>query len=88
MLKIVAMGMTAYLPRPHRRARLVSARERQAMSRQELAERLGITRQYVMRVEEGERNPSHSLMVRWAEALHTTMDFFREDDEPQAQSAA
>jgi transcriptional regulator with XRE-family HTH domain len=70
------------------RDKLIVARQRRGLSRIQLAAQLGVTRQYVMRIEHGQRNPSHSVMVRWAEALHTTMDFFREDDEPQAQSAA
>jgi transcriptional regulator with XRE-family HTH domain len=69
------------------RTELIMARERRGLSRIELAERLGLSRQYVLRVEIGQRNPSHETMVRWANALNTTMDYFR-DDEPQPQSAA
>jgi transcriptional regulator with XRE-family HTH domain len=69
------------------RTKLIKARERQGISRIDLAERLGMTRQYVMRVEEGLRNPSHETMVRWADELDISMDKFR-DDEPQSQTAA
>lgn len=71
-----------------RRSKLIQARERQGLSRQALAEFLGVSRQYVLRVENGQRHPSHEIMVRWADALYTSMDTFRQDAEPQSQSAA
>lgn len=70
------------------RSKLIKARENQGLSRQELAERLGVTRQYVLRVEISERHPSLEIIVRWADALDIPMDWFRQDAEPQAQSAA
>ena len=69
------------------RSRLIKARERQGVSRQELAERLGITRQYVLRVEIGLRNPSHETVVRWADALDIPMDWFRRDAPLQSSAA-
>lgn len=71
-----------------RRTKLIEARERQGLRRKELSIRLGITHQFVMRVEEGERGPSIQTMARWADALGISMDDFREDAEPQSQSAA
>lgn len=70
------------------RSKLIEVRERRGLTRQELADRLGISRQYVLRVERGERHPKHKTMVRWADALKTSMDKFREDDESQPRDAA
>lgn len=81
------MGRTAYRIYESQRTLLIQARERRGMSRDALADSLKLSRHYVFRVEMGLRNPSHAVMVRWAKALNTTMDFFR-DDEPQPQSAA
>jgi transcriptional regulator with XRE-family HTH domain len=82
------MGPRTYADHPQRRSKLIEARKRRHLSRGELADQLGLTRQYVFRVEEGLRNPRHETMVRWATALKTTMDLFRGDEEPRSQSAA
>ena len=70
------------------RTKLIKARERRGVSRIDLAERLGMTRQYVMRVEDGLRNPSHETMVRWADALGISMDKFRDAPPQQSRTAA
>ena len=72
----------------NQRTSLILARERRGLSRNELAAALKLSRHYVYRVEMGSRAPSHAVMVRWAEALNATMDFFREEEPSQARSAA
>jgi transcriptional regulator with XRE-family HTH domain len=76
------MGRRPYVEHPFRRVKLIEQREQRGIARDELAEKLGLTRGYVFRVEEGLRNPSHDTMVRWARALNTSMDFF--DAQPSA----
>lgn len=59
------------------RTTLIQARLRRNISRIQLAERLDVTRQYVMRVEQGLRTPSLDLATRWADALGVKIDIFR-----------
>ena len=75
------------LPRPTPRTKLTQARKRQGLTRAQLAGRLGVSTQFVMRVEDGLRGARLPMMIRWADALKTRMDVFREDD-PPSQSAA
>lgn len=70
-----------------RRVRLTEARKRCGVSVGELAERLNLSREYIYRVEQGERAPGYDTIVRWADALGITLDDFRPDD-PQPQSSA
>lgn len=62
-----------------RRERLIRARERQKLSRNYVADTLGLSRPYVYRVEEGFRRPSLDTMVRWASLLDAPLDVFRDD---------
>ena len=75
-----------YLPR-NPRTKLIQARERQGLTRRDLAQILGVSQQFVMRVEDGLRGARLPMMIRWADALKTRMDVFREDD-PPSQAAA
>lgn len=75
-----------HLPRTPR-TKLIQARERQGLKRRDLAQILGVSQQFVMRVEDGLRGARLPMMVRWADALKTRMDVFREDD-PPSQAAA
>jgi transcriptional regulator with XRE-family HTH domain len=73
----------------NQRTSLIRARERRGLSRNELADALKLSRHFVYRVEMGSRAPSHGVMVRWAEALNATMDFFRDEEgNSQARSVA
>jgi transcriptional regulator with XRE-family HTH domain len=54
---------------PRRRPALKKARERAGLKQRELAERIGISRAFVIAVEVGRRKPSFDLMERWAKAL-------------------
>jgi transcriptional regulator with XRE-family HTH domain len=56
-----------WLHRERTELRLV--RERNGKTIKALAQELGVTRQYVYKVEAGERAPSHALMVRWVKIL-------------------
>ena len=62
-----------------RRARLIEAREARGLTRNALAEKLGLHRGYVGRVEEGLRNPSFQIMIRWVKFLNCSMDVFGND---------
>jgi transcriptional regulator with XRE-family HTH domain len=66
------------MPRRQRPA-LKKARERAGLSQAELAQRIGITRNYVVLVEVGRRNPHLGIMERWATALghKASFDLFR-----------
>lgn len=79
-------GRHPVLPRSPR-TKLIQARKRQGLRRDQLADLLGVSKQFVMRVEDGLRGARLPMMIRWADALKTRIDVFREDD-PPSQSAA
>lgn len=54
------------------RAALVALRERSGMSKAELAERAGIDRTLVTRLENGERRATPAVMRKLAEALQVS----------------
>ena len=54
-------------------ARLRAARVERGMSSAELALMAGLDRSYVERLEEGERNPTLTILAELAEALGTTV---------------
>ena len=45
-------------------------RELHGKTTKTLASELGVSRQYIYKVEKGERSPSHALMIRWIRALN------------------
>ena len=49
-------------------------RIKQSMTQQQLAERVGVTRQTIGLIEKGEYNPSLQLCVAIAKELHKTLD--------------
>ena len=56
------------------------ARVEQSLSQQQLAERVGATRQTIGLIEKGKYNPSLNLCVKIARALNKTLDqLFWED---------
>ena len=71
-----------------KRTKLISARIAAGLSQQELADKCGVTRWTINRVELGERDPSVSLIQRIGEATNgavTPSDFFPscgQSDEP------
>jgi putative transcriptional regulator len=54
--------------------RLRLARVELGLSQQELAEKVGVTRQTIGLVENGDYNPTLHLCIRIARALHRTLD--------------
>jgi DNA-binding XRE family transcriptional regulator len=60
------------------RMRLIEARERKKLSRHELAQKLGIVRTGVFRIEAGKSDPSLALLSEWLAALapYATFEFF------------
>jgi transcriptional regulator with XRE-family HTH domain len=60
---------------PRRRPALKKARERAGLSQRQLAERIGISRAFVIAVEVGRRNPKLGIMERWAKALGRKASF-------------
>jgi transcriptional regulator with XRE-family HTH domain len=71
-----------------RRIRLIEARERFGLTRPALADKLGVGRQYVFRVEEGLRRPSLHTMMRWAGFLRCSLDCFSDDVSKAAEGEA
>jgi putative transcriptional regulator len=61
--------------------RLRLARVEKMMSQQDLADRVGATRQTIGLIEKGDYNPTLKLCVRIAKALNRTLDqlFWEED---------
>lgn len=59
------------------------ARIKQSMTQQQLAERVGITRQTIGLIEKGQYNPSLQLCIAIAKELNKTLDelFWEVDDE-------
>ena len=70
------------------RTRLREAREALNLTQEELAKRLGITRLGVLNIEVGRRNPSHALMIRWAQELDVSIELFAADSSSDAPAAA
>ena len=63
------------------RTDLKRIRELHGMTIKQFAKELGVTRQYIYKVESGERAPSHALMLRWIKLLGpelTSAAFFDE----------
>lgn len=58
-------------------ARIKALRKRQGWSQEQLAERVGISTQYVSNIERGKENPTLDLLLRLAEALRVApVDLF------------
>ncbi|GGH70809.1 transcriptional regulator [Compostibacillus humi] len=59
------------------------ARIKQSMTQQQLAERVGVTRQTIGLIEKGQYNPSLQLCIAIAKELNKTLDelFWEVDDE-------
>lgn len=55
------------------------------LTQQQLAERIGVTRQTILAIEKGNYNPSVELALRLARALGTTVEALFEVDEPSEQ---
>ena len=53
--------------------RIREIRKRQALSQEKLAERAGISAQYVSNIERGTENPTLDLLLRLAEALKVSL---------------
>lgn len=62
-----------------RRVRLIEMREALGLTRNALADKLSLHRGYVSRVEEGLRNPSLEIMIRWSKFLDCSLDVFSVD---------
>lgn len=64
--------------------RISEIRKRQHLSQERLAERAGISAQYVSNIERGKENPTLDLLLRLAEALRVSLgqmcDFETVDD--------
>ncbi len=55
------------------------------LTQQQLAERIGVTRQTILAIEKGNYNPSVELALRLARALGTTVEALFEVDGPSEQ---
>lgn len=66
--------MTSTKADPRVGENIAAIRERNSMSRKQLGDRAGITRQYVRKIEVGEQDPSLSIMRHIASALGVTLD--------------
>lgn len=53
------------------------------MTQQELAEKVGVTRQTILSIERGNYNPSVELALRLARVFDTTVEKLFELDEPK-----
>ena len=62
------------------RARLKDARLRAGLTQAELARRIGISRHFVLEVENGHRDPGYATMEKWLRALgaNASLDLFRQ----------
>lgn len=61
--------------------------EHNAMSQQELADRVGVTRQTIISIERGRYKPSIELALRLARVFHAAVeDLFELDDSSQDTS--
>lgn len=61
------------------KVRLIEARELAGLNRAQLADKLGVHRAAVTRVEDGLRRPSLGLMMKWAAVLNCSLDLFSDD---------
>jgi transcriptional regulator with XRE-family HTH domain len=60
------------------RAELTNAREVAGLTRAQLAKRIGISRHFVVEVENGHKDPGYRTMIAWARALgrHGSLELF------------
>ena len=70
------------MPLGLQRTKLIRARERLGLRRGDFAKLVGVTPGYVTYIEDGRRDPSYAVMLRWLAALGpgATAELF----EPQA----
>jgi transcriptional regulator with XRE-family HTH domain len=71
-----------------RRAALIEARERLGISRSELARCVGIHKGTVGGIEDGYRQPSFALMVRWSKKLGVGLEAWGLDEPKDEIEAA
>ena len=64
-------------------ARVWNCRTRLGMSREQLAERLGITAQYVSDIEQGKKCMSMSIFVEASQVLGVGLDYLAHGDLPE-----
>ena len=69
----------------HLGQRLRQARLRRNLSQQELADRVGVTRQTILSIERGRYNPSVGLALRLAETFGVTVEALFEIDRRETQ---
>lgn len=62
--------------------RIKVARVEKGWTQQDLADRIGATRQTIGLIEKGEYNPTLKLCIRIARALHRTLDQLFWEEEP------
>ena len=63
---------------PKKRTQLINARERLGWNGAELADRIGINKSTVYRIEGGVSHPSLAMMQKWVKALPgSNMEMFR-----------
>ncbi len=62
--------------------RIKVARVEKGWTQQDLANRIGATRQTIGLIEKGEYNPTLKLCIRIARALHRTLDQLFWEEEP------
>jgi transcriptional regulator with XRE-family HTH domain len=67
------------------RTQLIRARQALGLNRRQLADKIGLTRQYLYCIERGLRDPTLAIMQRWVEALgpYGTFELFRQPYEPR-----
>lgn len=58
------------------------------MTQQDLAERVGVTRQTILSIEKGNYNPSVELALRLAHELKTTVEKLFEVEEPARKESS
>lgn len=62
--------------------RMKAARAAHGLSQKDLAEAVGVTRQTIIAIENGDYNPTLRLCIEICRRLHTTLDqLFWEDEE-------
>lgn len=59
--------------------RVRRARQAQGLTRRELAQRVGVTYQYLMEIELGRYRPGMKTAVKLAEELNLSLDFIAHD---------